>query len=341
LTVSIIARLISVLRRRSIIRGVLKSRVRVVVLFFTASWLTNTALFYLSERVVNGNTGVDVATAMYWSVVTMTTVGYGDVIPSRGVGWVVAGFAAVTGIATYSLTVSVIADSLLTASMRRVLGIAPLKDKKVVVIGDSDSCRELVDELVANGLADEVGWLMSRQPKARPPVDFMVGDLGDEDTLRRAGVGRAEHVVLCIDDDSKTLHVALLARKINREASYTAVASSLATEALLKEAGVGHVISKRVLGRFAASTIFEPSVAEFLLEVTTARGVGDLVEVSVGREASGKPVRVVEEELSIGREVYRVLALVRGRDVELAPPPDRRVEEGDRLVLLKAVRRAS
>ena len=50
-------------------------------------------------------------TAMYWALITLTTVGYGDYYPATGFGHVVAGACAVAGLVTLALPIGVIAAS--------------------------------------------------------------------------------------------------------------------------------------------------------------------------------------------------------------------------------------
>jgi voltage-gated potassium channel len=230
----IIFRLLRIRRLRYLTR----SRVFYVALFFASMWIINALLFYYSEHVVAGRSDIDIWASLYWSIITMATIGYGDVTPIRGLGWIVAGFAAIMGIVAYTLTVSVIADWFLSKSIRRSLGMAPLKGKRILVIGGSDSCREIIDELILNNYGDQIGWVTPVQPKGASMIDYLVGDPGNEDVLLKAGIRDARHVYLCIGDDSKTLYTALMIKHLNPQAEIYAVVSSAKTEELLREAGV-------------------------------------------------------------------------------------------------------
>ncbi len=323
-------------RFRRIVDRFRRNKLFFVALFFLATFVFNSVMFYYTEHVLAGREDVDIYTAMYWSIITMATIGYGDVTPSRGPGWLLAGVAAIMGIAVYTLTVSVIADAFLTHSLKKTMGLAPLKRKKIIVIGDTDSCKELVQELIANNLGDYVGWVMSRQPKGDVGVDYVVGDFGDTETLKRAGVDKAEHVALCIGDDSKTIHTLLLVRRLNKKAQVSALASTGVAEELLEEAGATRVLSARFLGRTLASSIFEPSVVDFVKEVTTARGIGDLRELEVDQSLAGKTVGEAEEVI---RGMYpgytaTIVGVKRGGELALVPSRDLRLREHDRLILL-------
>jgi len=318
------------------LRRLLRSRVGVVIGVFLATWLLSATLFYYSEHVVAGRRDIDFAAALYWAIITMATVGYGDVTPSRGLGWAVAGFTAVMGIAVYTLTVSLIADEFMEASLRRSLGMAPLRGKEIVVIGSDEACRDLIDELVINGLGARVGWLVPERPVSEPPVDYVIGDPLKRDDLVKAGVPGARVVALCLGDDSRTLHAALAVRRLNRGARVVAVVRSGEAAELLRVAGVDYAVSSRLLGRALASAVFEPHVAWFIEEAVSARGVADVSEVEVDVGFAGLSVEEAEERL--GRRGERVLVLgVVERDgrVVLAPPRNRRLAVGERLLVLR------
>lgn len=337
MVVTIIYRLI---RRSRIIYRLTRSRVFYVVVFFIFTWISSALLFYYSEHVVAGRSDVDIWTSLYWSIITMATIGYGDVTPVKGFGWVVAGFTAVAGIAVYTLTVSVIADWFLSTSIRRSLGMAPLKNKEILVIGDNDSCHEIIDELILNGYEGLIGWLTPKQPRSGIDIDYLVGDPEDESVLKKAGIDKARHVFLCLSNDSKTLHVTLLIKHLNKKTRIYALVSNAKTEELLREAGVDHVVSMKLLGRTLASALFEPGVLTVLSDITTRKGLGDLVEILVDKELVNKTIEEVEKELARTdqRYRYRVVAVIRGEQYVLAPDRDMRIREKDRLVILKAVK---
>jgi voltage-gated potassium channel len=203
---------------RRLLARLARRRVILLAIIFAAFWLTGSILFYYTEA-----PRVSFGESLYWALITMSTVGYGDIVPSTPPARAVAAATAVFGIATYTLLISTLADYFLEATVKAAMGMGRLRGKRFVVVGEGPACEEAVRELAANGLADETGWARESQPKGDPGVDFIVGELGEE-TLRRAGVAEAGHVIVCYDDDSKNLHAAALARKLNPTASISTIA---------------------------------------------------------------------------------------------------------------------
>lgn len=78
--------------------------VMMVVLVFTSS------LMYLFEHRSQPHVFSDIPTAMWWSVVTLTTLGYGDMVPITPFGRVLGGLTAVVGVGMIALPAGVLAS---------------------------------------------------------------------------------------------------------------------------------------------------------------------------------------------------------------------------------------
>ncbi len=324
---------------------VTRSRLVLVALVFILSTIVNGVLFYYFEAVKGPRRDLGFFDAVYWAVITTATVGYGDVVPETVAGRIVALEAAVIGIAVFTLLVSMIAEAFLEQGLRRTMGLARLKNVDVVVIGSSEVCREAVDELRASMPDYHIAWVLEEQPRTLPEdVDFVVGDPTDEEVLARAGAEKAKHAIICILDDAASLHTALVLRKLNKAISISAVAKSKKTVELLREAGASMVVPLRIIGRQLASTVFEPSVALFLEEVTTSRSSADLVEAIVGREFDGRTVEVfvgyLEDRDKENTYIPLMVMRTTANGTEKIPIHNRsiRLKAGDRLVALKVRR---
>lgn len=328
------------LRMKKLVTG---RKLAYVALAFVIFAFINAVLFYVAENVLGGNESITFWRALYWSIVTMATVGYGDVVPSTSYGSIVAVETIIIGIAIFTMLVSTLAEEFMNRSMRKNMGLGRLKKTDILVIGDSESCKEVINELLINLPNARISWLMP-QPPQKPPedVEFVSGDPSEEETLKRAAADRARKIIICLKDDSKAVHTVLMLRKINKSAQVIAVASNDKVKELLKEAGADFITPLRLIGRVLASAAFEPSVAEFIDEITTARGVADLVERAVPKEFSGKELREFVNHLiaSEGVRKYVPLAIKRETDLIVAPDPAEKIKEGDKIVLLKTYRKA-
>ncbi len=311
-----------VYRLRRVVYRLARRRMLLLAVVFLGLWLAGGWLFYEAER----PSGLGFWDSLYWALITMATVGYGDIVPTTPAGRLVASLTAVFGIATYSLLISTLADYFLEATVKAAMGMGRLHGKRIVVVGEGPICEEAIRELEANGLAKETGWLRESQPRGEPPVDYVVGGL-DEESLARAGAREASQIIVCYEDDSKAIHAAALARKINPKARLTVLAKDQATIDILRIMGVDSVVPIAVLGRLLASSAFEPAVTAFIADATTSQGGTDLVEL----EAPDKTVGEIEGETG-----YRAIAVI-DREGRVAPAnPTRVLRRGEKLIALRS-----
>ena len=88
-------------------------------LLFAGLLLVSGVAMYLAEGSVQPDRLGDVPSAMWWAVVTLSTVGYGDVVPVTVAGKMVAGFTMIFGIIFFALPVGIIATSFQEQIRRR------------------------------------------------------------------------------------------------------------------------------------------------------------------------------------------------------------------------------
>jgi len=81
--------------------------------------LLTSTLLYLVEGVAQPDAFGSIPRAMWWSVATLTTVGYGDVFPITGLGRLLAGATAVTGIGLIALPTGILASAFSDAIQKR------------------------------------------------------------------------------------------------------------------------------------------------------------------------------------------------------------------------------
>jgi len=72
-------------------------------------------LEYYAERAVENTAFTSIPKAMWWCIVTITTVGYGDMYPVTAIGRIIAGFAMLSGVALFGLLMNVIGKYMMTS----------------------------------------------------------------------------------------------------------------------------------------------------------------------------------------------------------------------------------
>ncbi len=156
--------------------------------------------------------------AVYFTVVTMATVGYGDITPHTTDARLFTVSLIVLGLAVFATSLPAIVAPLIDKRMMNLLQPRRKKMKRashVIVVGDGPLARDAARATTARGL--QTTAILSAKPdgEADQPEDFIVGDGSDTETLRRVDGAEARAVLALSDDDSYNAFVVLAAREMN------------------------------------------------------------------------------------------------------------------------------
>lgn len=234
--------------------------------------------------------------SLYMTIVTVTTVGYSEIIPLGTGGRVLNIFVLLFGVGTILYVASVLAEYLLSGQLGGVIGQRRMNRQiagmsgHYVVCGYGRTGENVVAELRHAG-KDVVVVDSSEVEIARAVGDGYLaiqGDSGHDETLRLAGIERAAGLVAAVAPDASVLMAVLSARTLNPEINIVARAEHADSESKLRSAGADRVISiHRIAGHRLANMVVRPEVAEFLEVVLMDHEVE--VEMDMVRLAAQSP----------------------------------------------------
>jgi voltage-gated potassium channel len=292
------------------------------------------------------------STSFYWAIVTMTTVGYGDVTALSTAGKVVSIFLACTGILLYGYLGAVIMTVQMESSLSGVFGMKKCKyENHFVICGWTPISEVVMSELLAAGRQvavitekqDDVPIIRRMEEKGQ--VFPIYGDPSKSEVLKQARIKFARVIILSMDDDSKNLITALHIRELNPKARIIVKTSRPELKKTMRIAGVTYVVTPHEMaGRLIASAAFEPEVANFVEDVTTATDIHgyDLQQYSISQEHAGivselaKKIKDRTNTTLIAIAKKKVIGRTRETRWEVQPnPPDNaRVNPGEIVILL-------
>ena len=166
--------------------------------------------------------------AIYFTVVTMSTVGYGDITPRTADARIFTISLIVLGLAVFATSLPAIVAPLIDKRMMNLLQPRRRKMKRashVIVVGDGPLARDAARALAARGLQTTAVLSAKPETEADPPEDFIVGDGSDTETLRAINAAEARAVLALSDDDSYNAFVVLAAKELNPSARTVAAVS--------------------------------------------------------------------------------------------------------------------
>ncbi|MBW2294294.1 MAG: potassium channel protein [Deltaproteobacteria bacterium] len=287
--------------------------------------------------------GMDWTSAIYLSVVTISTVGFGDITPVTPAGRFFTLGLIATGVGTAFYLISVIAQDVLEGRLREFVNRSSMmrEIKKhgghVIVCGYGRFGCVVVGELQRVGRSVVV---IEEDASHEPDlvlrdIDFIIGSAADDDTLIAAGIHRADAIVVGTSTDATSVFITLSARELNPEIRIHARGESDSAIRRLTRAGANFVTSPYQMGGLrTAASILRPSVVDFLdLSHPKSRTEIDLEEVRVepGSEVLNRTVGELEADYT----QLRIIALKRSdQTIELVPDANVSVLSGDHMVVI-------
>lgn len=281
--------------------------------------------------------------ALYLTVTTISTVGYGDLVPRTQSGRFFATGLIITGVGAALFLISVMAKEVFEGHLadlyeRRTMTrkIGRLSDH-IIVCGYGRLGCVVVDELRR---ADRDVVVIETNPDREKElhdsgIDYLIGSASTDEVLEAAGIDRAEALVVATSPEAEGVFITLTARELNADVRIYARGESESAVRRLRRAGANFVTSPYQMGgQRTAASILRPSVVDFL-ELSHARQHEEIdleeIRTSPGSEIVG--ARVGELEASHPR--LRIVALKHETGgFELVPGSDDAIAAGDHLVVI-------
>ena len=279
---------------------------------------------------------IDLADAFYYTTVTLSTTGYGDIAPvTHGARLVNAFVITPARIAFLVLLIGTTLEVLASQGREqfRVARWRKKMDQHVVVIGYGTKGRSAVDLIASNGVDRE--RIVVVDPGAHAIEDanadglaVIAGDATRREVLRRAGVDRAEQVIITTSRDDSTVLSTLTVRQLNPDAYIVAAVRESDNVELVKQSGADSVItSSDAVGRLLGISSMSPTLGSVL---------EDLLSIGEGLEVAERELLVSEVGKQPQQLSDQVIAVARDDKVfRYFDPSVTQLARGDRLIVVR------
>jgi voltage-gated potassium channel len=193
----------------------------------------------------------DIATAFYFSVETMSTVGYGDITPKTVEARLFVVSIIVLGVSIFAASLSAI---LVPVINKRITKLLKPGEKKMVrtdhyvIVGDTPLSRNTYNALQARHQNVTMIFPRGLGDTREPGMDILVGDPSNLDILREAGAEHARAVLALREDDSENAFVVLAMRELNEKVKTVVAVNNSRNLASVKRVHPDLIISPQILG---------------------------------------------------------------------------------------------
>ncbi len=316
-------------------------RLGVAGLFLGAVLLVGTLGFKVVDP---GASWVD---SLYMTTITLTTVGYGEVIDLTGHpgARVFTILLILTGMGGVLYFVSTTTAFVLEGQLGHVFWRRRMEKKSaqlsdhIILCGSGSTALYTAGEIRAVKrplviICDDQDWLEVARSEL-PGVPIVLGDPTEEDVLLKAGLDRARGMVACTRSDKENLLLTVLAKQINPRVRIVARVTDIHGRERVEKAGADAVVAPTFVGGLRmASELLRPTVVSFLDEMLRDRDLNLRID-EVGIPAASPFVGKRVGDLGLRVSSNAMLLACRMEDAwRYNPPDDLEILPGTVLVLM-------
>jgi len=317
--------------------------VSIFALFFV--FLFSILLIAFSVERGGGNPNIKTLfDAVYYVIITATTVGYGDITPITGLGKLLAMILGILGLFLFSLITATVSTSFFQYVNMLKSGMLSFREMKnhIVICGWNETGEIIVEELKKyytnkGERLKPIVVVTEQELEPRQEFYYKKGDFVSEEVLKNAGIEQVDIVIILAEKgvnltedsiDARSILAAMLIRDLNPKAN-------IIIEILLQENAktirrkkiVDYIIvDGEVVGYMISNFLKQkdiPKIVDFFMDKV------DYIEVEVKEKKSvGELIRTLEKGVNL-------LGVKREGELILMPDLDFQVKEKDVLILIK------
>lgn len=297
--------------------------------------------FFESSTLANG---------LWWSIVTMTTVGYGDLFPETIGGKILAVFIMCTGIGVLGVFTAAIASIFMEKRIKEIRGMKALKLKNhFLICGWNFRGKNIVDELSADPMLHDTDIIIISDQDKNPcegkkGVYFIKGAINAE-SLQKANIKEAKAALVLLDEsmdsfsrDAKSILSALTLKKLNPKV-YTSVelANSENREQCEITGADEIIISGQLTTNLLVQSVLDQGITDCINELLTNKYGHEFYKIPVENHLNGKEF---SEVLLYYKNKKNIMTIGVQRTIEnrkktiTNPPCDLVINSSDNLIVI-------
>ena len=288
---------------------------------------------------------LSVSDAIWLTVITMATVGYGDLVPHTMAGRISAMLMIVGGVGLYTYILSSVFTGLLEGQLaelwwrKRMMKRISKLENHIILCGAGRVGKEVCHGLIKG----KVNFVVIESDPDRlnelreMGVQYVAGDATEDRIMQAVQLESATGVIITLPDDTSNLFITMSSKTLNPSAKVIVRVNRPENIKKMERAGADQVICpSAIAGARMALSALKPTSVSYVETLVDSKELNIELEEILLNDSS----RLVGAELknSMLREKYNVLllAIKRGGDILLNPSPDITFEKEDILIVCGA-----
>lgn len=213
--------------------------------------------------------------ALYMAVITIATIGYQEVRPLSTAGKAFNIFFIITSFVTFTYVLARITQSIASGELayyfnkKRLMQELEKIQNHVIICGYGRNGQQAAKTLRAHKITyvviEKNDEAMRYHKHDDPSLVYLAGDATEDDLLMKAGVEKAQAVLITLPEDADNVFIVLSARSLNPNVHIVSRASHQSATAKLYKAGANNVVMPDMIGgTHMATLVSKPDVIEFI-----------------------------------------------------------------------------
>ncbi len=312
-----------------------KLRISLLLLLFIIVF--GTAGYTLAE-------GMTVFDSFYMTLITISTVGFGEIVPLSHTGRIITVIIIISGISLLTYTLGQVARVFVEGEIRKIFGRRKLEKQISSLTGHFIVCGfGRIGAVICQELADEdIPFIVLEQDHARIEklesrhYLYIDGDATNETTLLQAGLHRAKGLVTAVSSDADNVFITLTAKGLRPDIFILSRAADLKNEGKLLRAGASRVVCPYNMGGARMAQILKkPTVVDFLDATMMSGDLGLNMVEAVVQPGSGLVGKSLVDS-NLRRDFGAIIVAIKKVTNEMVfnPGPKAVIEAGDVVVAI-------
>ena len=284
--------------------------------------------------------------SLYMTIITLTTVGYGEVHTLSKAGKFFTIILILSGVGSMLYALGSGAKTLIEGELREILGRKKVSKTiegirgHYIICGYGRMGKIISKEMSSHGAHFVV---IEKSPEVLATVDKDIlaiqGDSTQDAILKEAGIEKARGLISVLSSDADNLYVVLSARGLNTKLRIAARASEEGVEQKLIRAGADNVISPYHIGALRiAHTMLKPAVVDFI-EFATRKGNIELQMEEIKVKEDSHIMGLSLDECGMRKELGIIIVAIKraSGEMEFNPTSASIIKQGDTLIAMGEV----